>query len=78
MSILKTEIGTAIPNFLDSEVGLVTQTPQNPHNSGPDGGDGGRGGICGDDAAVFGHAACEPGRNTGAAVPGNSGNFASD
>ena len=40
--------------------------------------DGGRGGICGDDVAVFGHAACEPGRNTGAAVPGNSGNFASD
>ena len=30
MSILKTEIGTVIPNFLDSEVGLVTKTEHGP------------------------------------------------
>ena len=36
MSILKTEIGTAIPNFLDSEVGLVTKTAQIPSEHGPD------------------------------------------
>ena len=35
MSILKTEIGTAIPNFLDSEVGLVTKTAQIPQSMGP-------------------------------------------
>lgn len=39
MSILKTEIGTAIPNFLDSEVGLVTKTAQIPQSMGQTDGD---------------------------------------
>ena len=39
MSILKTEIGTAIPNFLDSEVGLVTKTAQIPQSMGQADGD---------------------------------------
>ena len=39
MSILKTEIGTAIPNFLDSEVGLVTKTTQIPQSMGQADGD---------------------------------------
>lgn len=39
MSILKTEIGTAIPNFLDSEVGLVTKTAQIPQHLGQTDGD---------------------------------------
>ena len=39
MSILKTEIGIAIPNFLDSEVGLVTKTAQIPQSMGQTDGD---------------------------------------
>lgn len=39
MSILKTEISTAIPNFLDSEVGLVTKTAQIPQSMGQTDGD---------------------------------------
>ena len=39
MSILKTEIGTVIPNFLDSEVGLVTKTAQIPQSMGQTDGD---------------------------------------
>lgn len=34
MSIMKTEIGTATPNFLDSAVGLVTRTAQIPQSMG--------------------------------------------
>ena len=39
MSIMKTEIGTAIPNFLDSAVGLVTKTAQISQSMGQEDGD---------------------------------------
>lgn len=39
MSIMKTEIGTATPNFLDSAVGLVTKTAQIPQSMGVADGD---------------------------------------
>lgn len=39
MSIMKTEIGTATPNFLDSAVGLVTKTAQIPQSMGAADGD---------------------------------------
>ena len=39
MSILKVEIGTATPNFLDSAVGLVTKTAQIPQSMGKVDGD---------------------------------------